>query len=106
MPAGAASTSAPSCSTKSPGSASTSASTRPSGVSTRARTLAVAQEDHSWRLAAGAIVLATGATENGLSFPGWTLPGVMGAGCVQTMINVHRVLPGSACSWSAPATSG
>jgi thioredoxin reductase len=58
------------------------------------RTLAVAQDDHSWRLAAGSIVLATGATENGLTFPGWTLPGVMGAGCVQTMINVHRVLPG------------
>lgn len=58
------------------------------------RTLAVAESDHSWRLAAGAIVLATGATENGLSFPGWTLPGVMGAGCAQTMINVHRVLPG------------
>jgi thioredoxin reductase len=58
------------------------------------KTLAVAESDHSWRLAAGAIVLATGATENGLSFPGWTLPGVMGAGCAQTMINVHRVLPG------------
>jgi thioredoxin reductase len=58
------------------------------------RTLAVAEADHSWRLSAGAIVLATGATENGLAFPGWTLPGVMGAGCVQTMINVHRVLPG------------
>ena len=59
------------------------------------RTLAVAQEDVSWRLRASAIVLATGATENGLAFPGWTLPGVMGAGCVQTMMNVHRVLPGT-----------
>jgi NADPH-dependent 2,4-dienoyl-CoA reductase/sulfur reductase-like enzyme len=57
-------------------------------------TLAVAQGDVSWRLGASAIVLATGATENGLAFPGWTLPGVMGAGCVQTMMNVHRVLPG------------
>ena len=60
----------------------------------QARTLAVAQGDVSWRLGASAIVLATGATENGLAFPGWTLPGVMGAGCVQTMMNVHRVLPG------------
>lgn len=40
------------------------------------------------------IVIATGASENVISFPGWTLPGVMGAGAVQTMINVNRVLPG------------
>jgi thioredoxin reductase len=40
------------------------------------------------------IILATGASENPLWFPGWTLPGVMGAGAFQTMINVHRVLPG------------
>ena len=29
-----------------------------------------------------------------MSFPGSTLPGVMGAGAAQTMINVNRVLPG------------
>ena len=40
------------------------------------------------------VILATGASERGLSFPGWTLPGVMGAGAVQTLINYHRVLPG------------
>lgn len=40
------------------------------------------------------ILLATGAMENPLAFPGWTLPGVMGAGAVQTMVNVWRVLPG------------
>jgi thioredoxin reductase len=39
-------------------------------------------------------ILATGASENALAFPGWTLPGVMGAGAVQTVVNVHRVLPG------------
>ena len=43
---------------------------------------------------AAIVVLAAGAKENALSFPGWTLPGVMTAGCAQTMINVHRVLPG------------
>lgn len=37
------------------------------------------------------IILATGASENPLAFPGWTLPGVVGAGAIQTMINVHRV---------------
>ena len=37
------------------------------------------------------IILATGASENPLAFPGWTLPGVVGAGAIQTMINVNRV---------------
>jgi len=41
------------------------------------------------------VVLATGATENALSFPGSTLPGVMTAGAAQTMVNIHRVLPGN-----------
>lgn len=40
------------------------------------------------------IVLAVGASENSLRFEGWTLPGVMGAGAAQTMVNVERVLPG------------
>ena len=45
-------------------------------------------------IAARRIVLATGGAENALSFAGWTLPGVMGAGAAQTMINLWRVLPG------------
>lgn len=44
-------------------------------------------------LTAKKIILATGASENALAFPGCTLPGVMGAGAVQTMVNLHRVLP-------------
>ncbi|MGX8702568.1 NAD(P)/FAD-dependent oxidoreductase [Caproiciproducens sp.] len=40
------------------------------------------------------IVIATGASENAVRFPGWTLPGIMGAGAAQTMINFNRVLPG------------
>jgi len=40
------------------------------------------------------LILATGASENALAFPGWTLPGVMGAGAAQTVVNIHRVLPG------------
>jgi thioredoxin reductase len=40
------------------------------------------------------LILATGASENALAFPGWTLPGVMGAGAAQTLVNIHRVLPG------------
>jgi len=40
------------------------------------------------------VVVATGAKENALVFPGWTLPGVMTAGAAQTFVNVHRVKPG------------
>ncbi len=48
----------------------------------------------SERVRARRLILATGAEERALAFPGWTLPGVMGAGAAQTMANVHRVLPG------------
>ncbi len=40
------------------------------------------------------IILATGASENALSFPGCTLPGVLTAGAAQTFVNVQHVLPG------------
>ena len=43
---------------------------------------------------ARAVVIATGAFQNSLVLPGWTLPGVITAGAAQTMINVHRILPG------------
>ena len=41
------------------------------------------------------VIIATGASENAVTFPGWTLPGVMGAGAAQTLMNLHRVQPGS-----------
>ncbi|TQI66983.1 NAD(P)/FAD-dependent oxidoreductase [Clostridium sp. KNHs216] len=40
------------------------------------------------------ILICTGGQENAINFEGWTIPGVMGAGCAQTMVNVNRVLPG------------
>lgn len=40
------------------------------------------------------LVVATGASERTLPFEGWTLPGVIGAGAAQTMINLHGVRPG------------
>lgn len=45
-------------------------------------------------LKAKKVIIATGARENAIHFPGWTLPGVMGVGALQTLMNVHRVLPG------------
>ena len=56
--------------------------------------VAVLQAGRQITVEAGRIILATGASENAVAFPGSTLPGVMGAGAIQTMINVHRVLPG------------
>lgn len=41
-----------------------------------------------------AIIVATGASENMVTFDGWTLPGVIGAGAAQTMMNLHGVKPG------------
>ncbi len=58
------------------------------------RRLALLRKHECFEVSADAIVIATGASENALSFPGWTLPGVMSAGAAQTMVNVHRVLPG------------
>ncbi|MBI4279848.1 MAG: FAD-dependent oxidoreductase [Armatimonadetes bacterium] len=43
---------------------------------------------------AKAVVLATGAAQNPLAIPGWTLPGVITAGAAQALANVHRVRPG------------
>lgn len=45
-------------------------------------------------LTADALLLATGAYEKVLPFPGWTLPGVIGAGGAQAMLKGGLVLPG------------
>ena len=55
--------------------------------------VAVIKDQRSVLIHADRIILATGAFENALSFPGWTLPGVITAGSLQTMMNIHRVLP-------------
>lgn len=74
------------------------------GVDVRLNTVVWGIEDNRIGIRNGAtaktvnarrIIIATGASENPLCFPGWTLPGVMGAGAAQTMVNVHRVLPGT-----------
>lgn len=52
----------------------------------------IGEEIHHYK--GDAVIIATGAAENMVTFPGWTLPGVMGAGAAQTMMNLHGVLPG------------
>lgn len=58
------------------------------------KVLGLTNGESSEELKAGKIIIAAGATENALAFPGWTLCGVMTAGAAQTMVNIHRVLPG------------
>ncbi len=41
-----------------------------------------------------AVILAPGAFDRPVAFPGWTLPGVMTAGGVQNLLKVHHALPG------------
>lgn len=57
-------------------------------------TVAVLHHDQLIHIGAEKIILATGARENAVSFPGWTLPGVMTAGAAQTFSNVHGTLVG------------
>jgi NADPH-dependent 2,4-dienoyl-CoA reductase/sulfur reductase-like enzyme len=40
------------------------------------------------------LIVAAGAYERGLAFPGWTLPGVMTTGAAQTLLRSYGVLPG------------
>ncbi|MFC9293479.1 FAD-dependent oxidoreductase [Streptomyces sp. NPDC057011] len=51
-------------------------------------------DEHAATVRATRILLATGAYERQLPFPGWTLPGVVGAGGAQAMLKGGLVLPG------------
>lgn len=57
-------------------------------------TLGVLGEDILFSLKAERYIIATGASENMLAFENSDLPGVYGAGAVQTMMNVYGVVPG------------
>jgi sarcosine oxidase subunit alpha len=57
-------------------------------------TLGILREDSLLSLRAERYIFATGATENMLAFENADLPGVYGAGAVQTMMNVFGVIPG------------
>ena len=57
-------------------------------------TLGVLREDTLLAIQAERYIFATGASENMLAFENADLPGVYGAGAVQTMMNVYGVVPG------------
>jgi sarcosine oxidase subunit alpha len=58
------------------------------------RELSLLRNGRHERLRAKAVVLAAGASENVLAFEGGDLPGVYGAGAVQTLMNVYGIVPG------------
>lgn len=53
------------------------------------------KEDNYFKIKPKAVVVATGAYEKFLSFPNNDLPGIYGAGAVQTLMNVYGVKPGN-----------
>jgi NADPH-dependent 2,4-dienoyl-CoA reductase/sulfur reductase-like enzyme len=58
------------------------------------RTLALYRDEKTERLRAKKLILAPGAQEVPVAFPGWTLPGVMMGGAAQALMVSQRVLPG------------
>ncbi len=56
--------------------------------------LGVLKDDELFQLKAKRYIFATGASENMLAFENADLPGVYGAGAVQTLMNVYGVIPG------------
>jgi thioredoxin reductase len=57
-------------------------------------TLALCREERAEELRAKQLILAPGAQEVPVAFPGWTLPGVMMGGAAQSLLVTQRVLPG------------
>ena len=57
---------------------------------------AVLVEDgaHARAVTAKHVLVAAGASDRPVVFPGWTLPGVLTAGAAQTIVKAHRVTPG------------
>ena len=49
---------------------------------------------HALTVSAARLLVAPGAHDRPVVFPGWTLPGVLTAGAAQTIVKTQRVLPG------------
>ena len=58
------------------------------------REVVVRMGDEVHHFKGDAVIIATGAAENMVLFDGWNLPGVMGAGAAQTLMNLYGVKPG------------
>jgi NADPH-dependent 2,4-dienoyl-CoA reductase/sulfur reductase-like enzyme len=68
---------------------------RTSAVSVRGTSVVLVEEGQRARVVEAArLLLAPGAHDRPVVFPGWTLPGVITAGGAQTLVKTQRVLPG------------
>lgn len=56
--------------------------------------LGVVKEGKYYKIEAKTILISTGASEKSILFPGNDLPGVYGAGAIQTLMNVYGIAPG------------
>ncbi|OGO76992.1 MAG: pyridine nucleotide-disulfide oxidoreductase [Clostridiales bacterium GWB2_37_7] len=56
--------------------------------------IALEQNEKYIKIKPQSVIVATGASEKFLTFPNNDLPGIYGAGAVQTLANVHGVAPG------------
>ena len=59
------------------------------------KVITVLKEEEYLKIQTKAIVVATGASEKSLAFENNDLPGIYGAGAVQTLMNVYGVKPGN-----------
>ncbi|HYF83565.1 MAG TPA: FAD-dependent oxidoreductase [Clostridia bacterium] len=57
--------------------------------------LSVEKDGKYFKIKPESIIVTTGASEKFLTFPNNDLPGIYGAGAVQTLMNVHGVAPGN-----------
>jgi NADPH-dependent 2,4-dienoyl-CoA reductase/sulfur reductase-like enzyme len=60
----------------------------------RTEAVLVTEGEQARTVSAKAVLLAPGAHDRPVAFPGWTLPGVLTAGAAQTIVKAHRVAPG------------
>ncbi len=56
--------------------------------------ISIEQNEKYIKIKPQSIIVATGASEKFLTFPNNDLPGIYGAGAVQTLMNVYGVAPG------------
>ncbi|MCH4889913.1 FAD-dependent oxidoreductase [Acidaminobacter sp. JC074] len=56
--------------------------------------ISIEQRNKYFKVRPERIIIATGASEKSLAFPNNDMPGIYGAGAVQTLMNIHGVRPG------------
>lgn len=68
---------------------------RTSAVAIRGTSVVLVEDgEHARAVEAQRVIVAAGAHDRPVAFPGWTLPGVTAAGGAQSLVKTQRVLPG------------